>query len=126
MSMSEAVHSVLDKYADFSGRATRAEYWFWVLAVILAGFGSGIVFGALSALSDAFAVLGAVVIGLASLLVLVPSWAVFVRRLHDVGRSGWWVLIAFIPFGSIVLFVFSVMDSVPANRWGPNPKATFA
>jgi uncharacterized membrane protein YhaH (DUF805 family) len=58
------------------------------------------------------------------LAVFVPSVAVGVRRLHDIGKSGWWLLIAFVPFvGPVILLVFNCMDSQPgANQWGPNPK----
>src|SRR4051794_8393565 len=63
--------------------------------------------------------------GLYSLAVLLPSIAVTVRRLHDTGRSGWWILISLIPIiGGIVLLVFMVLDSEPGvNQYGPNPKA---
>ena len=91
---------VLQNYADFSGRARRTEYWMFTL------------FNAL------------ISIALYALAVLVPSLAVLVRRLHDTGRSGWWMLIALIPFlGGLILFVFTVMDSEPGrNDYGPNPK----
>ncbi len=60
----------------------------------------------------------------AFLVGFVPSYAVMIRRLHDIGRSGWWYLIAFIPIiGAIVLFIWLCKDSTGDNRWGPNPKA---
>ena len=64
--------------------------------------------------------------GLFSLAVLIPSIAVSVRRLHDIDRTGWWVLIGLVPLvGQIVLLVFHVLDSTPGpNRFGPNPKST--
>ncbi len=59
---------------------------------------------------------------LLSLVVFIPMITVFVRRLHDVGRSGWWWLIAFVPFGGLVLLVFLLLDSTPGpNHWGPPP-----
>src|ERR687885_610071 len=63
--------------------------------------------------------------GLYSLAVLIPSIAVTVRRLHDTGRTGWWILIGLIPFiGGIILLIFMVLDSEPGtNQYGPNPKA---
>ncbi|MNZ89121.1 Inner membrane protein YhaI [compost metagenome] len=70
-------------------------------------------------------IIGATILaGLYSLAILLPSLALVVRRLHDTGRSGWWVLIGFIPLiGFIVLLVFMCTDSDPdTNQYGPNPK----
>ena len=62
-----------------------------------------------------------------SLLVFIPSLAVSVRRLHDVGMSGWWILLNLVPFGSLVVMGFSVQDSQPGdNKYGPNPKEAIA
>lgn len=117
MSFADAVRAVLSKYADFSGRARRSEYWFWGLAVVLAYF--------------AAAVIGAGVHALGTLLVLVvflgsfvPSLAVSVRRLHDTSRSGALVLLGLIPFvGGLILIVLTVLDSSPGtNQYGPSPK----
>jgi len=111
----------LRKYAEFSGRARRTEYWMFVLFNVLAS-------GALSVL-EALAFNGpGVLSGLYSLAVLVPSLAVSVRRLHDTGRSGWWLLIALVPLlGVVVLLVFAVQDGQPGdNAYGPNPKVAAA
>jgi len=100
-----AIKSVLSKYATFSGRARRSEYWFFVLFCILWGW--------------------IPIVNIILLLVfLIPSLAVAVRRLHDIGRSGWWLFINFIPIlGSIVLLVFYCTDSEYGdNQYGPNPK----
>jgi uncharacterized membrane protein YhaH (DUF805 family) len=112
----------LKKYVDFSGRARRKEYWFFVLFNIIItivltivdmmiGTGGGGGIGILA--------------GIYSLAVLLPGIAVTVRRLHDTGRSGWWILIVLVPLvGTIVLLIFMVMDSQPApNAYGPSPKA---
>jgi len=110
--------SVLKNYAQFSGRARRKEYWMFALV-------SGIIFVVLEILgSFVNGQTGAIIVGIYSLLVLIPSLAVSVRRLHDIGKSGWWILIALIPFiGAIVLLIFAVMDSQPGqNQYGPNPK----
>ena len=107
---------VLKKYAVFSGRARRKEYWFFVLFYVIISIVLGII----------DAVIGTVILGaLFGLALLVPSIAVTVRRLHDTGRTGWWVLIGFVPVvGWIVLLVFMFMDSQPGdNQYGPNPKA---
>jgi uncharacterized membrane protein YhaH (DUF805 family) len=117
MTFQEAVKAVLGKYADFNGRARRSEYWYWVLAVLVAE----VVVLAIRSLSSG---LGQILYVLLVLAVLVPSIAVGVRRLHDTGRSGWWLLIGLIPLiGAIVLIVFYVQDSAPgANEYGPSPK----
>ncbi|RZQ56045.1 DUF805 domain-containing protein [Pseudidiomarina tainanensis] len=115
--------AVLKKYAVFSGRARRSEYWFFVLFNVIIGFVLGFIDGILG-LGNPEAGVG--VLGtIYSLAVLIPSIAVGVRRLHDTDRSGWWLLIGLIPLiGAIVLIVFFVMDSTPGdNRFGPNPKA---
>lgn len=115
MGLQEAVRSVLTKYADFSGRARRSEYWYWVLALAIAWVVGLILSAAVEEII--FLVL------LAYLAVLVPSLAVSVRRLHDTGRSGWWLLLNVVPFGGLVVLIFSCLDSQPGdNQYGPNPK----
>ncbi|WP_417659408.1 DUF805 domain-containing protein [Pseudidiomarina sp.] len=114
--------AVLKKYAVFTGRARRSEYWFFVLFNVIISLVLGFIDGFL-ALGDPEAGIGllSVIYGLA---VLIPSIAVGVRRLHDTDRSGWWLLISLIPLiGGIVLLVFFVLDGTPGeNRFGPNPK----
>lgn len=105
----------LKKYADFTGRARRKEYWMFVLFYMIFYVGCVIVDAVIGKplLSSLFA------LGL-----LVPSISIAARRLHDTGRTGWWQLIGFIPLiGWIVLIVFLVQDSKEENSWGPNPKA---
>jgi len=110
---------VLKNYVGFQGRASRQEYWMFVLVHVIISL-------ILSALSfvESLANLSAVLAGIYSLFVLLPSLAVGVRRLHDTGRSGWWVFISLIPLvGSIILLVFLCQDSQEAdNQYGPNPK----
>ncbi len=109
----------LRKYADFSGRSRRKEYWFFVLFYL-------IIYLVLAIVDTV--ILGSEGIGLLTTLfalaMLIPGIAVSVRRLHDTGRSGWWILIGFIPLiGVIVLLVFYFQDSQPGqNDYGPNPK----
>ena len=108
---------VLKKYAVFSGRSQRAEYWYFVLFNLIIS----IILGIISAVvSDDFSILGL----LYSLAVLIPGIAVGVRRLHDIGKSGWMLLIALIPLiGTIWLIVLLATDSNPGdNKYGPNPK----
>ena len=104
------------KYAEFSGRARRQEYWMFFLFNILAFVAIGIV--------DAVLGTSGALCGLYNLAALIPGLAVFVRRLHDTDHSGWWWLISFIPLiGVIILLVFICSDSKPGeNRFGPNPK----
>ena len=104
------------KFAEFSGRARRQEYWMFALFNFLASVAITIVEGILGT--------GGALGGLYSLAVLVPSLAVAARRLHDTDRSGWWMLIALVPIiGWIILLVFLCIDSRPgANRFGANPK----
>jgi len=115
MSITDAVRSVLTQYATFSGRARRSEYWWFFLAYFIASVVASIIDG----------ILGVTVLGvILALGLLIPSLAVGVRRLHDIGKSGWWLLIGLIPLvGAIVLLVFACQDSQPGtNQWGPSPK----
>jgi uncharacterized membrane protein YhaH (DUF805 family) len=117
---------VLKKYAVFSGRARRKEYWMFFLFNLIIT----LVLALIDSLTGTFssqAGLG-LLSGLYSLAVLIPSIAVTVRRLHDTGRSGWWILLGLIPvIGGIILLIFMVLDSEPGeNQYGPNPKATTA
>jgi uncharacterized membrane protein YhaH (DUF805 family) len=106
-----------NKYADFNGRARRSEYWYFALFNILCIIPVALI----SSLLGSF---GAILIVLAYIAILVPSIAVLVRRLHDVGKSGWFYFIALIPLiGGIWLLVLLCTDSNPgANEYGPNPK----
>lgn len=116
---------VLKQYADFSGRAQRAEYWFFTLFSSLAYIVLAILDG-LFGLFNLEAGIG-LFSGLYSLAVLIPNLSVLFRRLHDTNRSGWWLLIAFIPLiGAIVLLVFLVQDSKEDNQYGLNPKGSSA
>ncbi|WP_036800305.1 DUF805 domain-containing protein [Photobacterium marinum] len=113
---------VLKNYAVFKGRARRKEYWYFFLINLIISIVLGYVD---SALGTPGAAEGAGAIGAVySLIVLVPAIAVGVRRLHDTGRTGWWMLIGLIPLiGFLVLLYFFVLDSNPgSNEYGPNPK----
>jgi uncharacterized membrane protein YhaH (DUF805 family) len=106
-----------NKYAVFTGRARRKEYWMFFLFNLLIGLGIAIV----EAIIGTGGILGIVF----SLAMLIPGIAVTVRRLHDTGRSGWWILISLVPvIGWIVLLVFMVLEGHPGdNEYGPDPKA---
>ncbi len=117
MDFQTAVQTVFYKYADFSGRARRSEYWYFVLFVFLAS----------AAVSFVGGIFGQGMIrlltGLFSVIIFLPSIAVLFRRLHDTGRSGLWFLLGFIPLGQIVLIIFCCQDSQDGyNQYGPNPK----
>lgn len=127
MSFSEAVKSFWSNYATFKGRSRRSEYWWIQLFLVLTNLAvAAIDLVLMNGDIDRFiANGGGGIVGLVWILVtIVPALAVLVRRLHDTGKSGWWVLIGLVPFvGTIVLFVFSVLDSdVGDNKFGGSPK----
>ncbi len=113
--------SVLKKYAVFTGRAQRAEFWWFALFNFIVAVVLNVIDTVLGTANEmGYGILG----GLYFLAVLLPSIGVAIRRLHDTGRTGWWLLIGFIPIiGFIVLIVFYCIDSEPGtNQYGPNPK----
>lgn len=116
----------LKKYAVFSGRARRKEYWFFVLFSFIVSMVLAMADGMTGSVS-ALAGMGTLR-GIYAIAVLIPSIAVTVRRLHDTGRTGWWLLVALIPLiGAIVLLVFMVLESnADSNEYGPNPKLASA
>ena len=109
MNIVEATKLFFTRYTDFNGRSRRSEYWWAYLSITVIS-----------------AVLTAVLGELAyiwTLATLVPQTAVSVRRLHDIGKSGWFYLIGLIPLaGPIILLVWMCKDSTEDNQWGPNPK----
>jgi len=111
---------VLKKYAVFDGRAHRTEFWMFALVNFIIGIILGILDGILGTPgASGLGFLG----GLYGLAVLVPSLAVAVRRLHDIGRSGWWLLVGLIPLiGFIVLIVWYAKEGDRSpNEYGPDP-----
>ena len=108
--------TVLKRYTVFTGRAARTEFWMFALFNFIVSIVLGVVDNVLG--------LGTLLAALYSLAVLLPSIGVGIRRLHDTGRSGWWLLISLVPLiGAIVLLVFTIQDSQPGdNQYGPNPK----
>lgn len=121
MTFAEAVKTVLSKYAVFSGRARRSEFWWFVLFNILVSIVAAILD---AALGTGWGSGSGVISLIVSLALLIPYLAVTVRRLHDTDRSGWWILIGLIPLvGFIVLLIFTVQDGTPGpNKHGPSPK----
>ena len=113
---------VLKQYTRFNGRARRKEFWYFnlisfLISLVLAFLDTLLQLG--SGSTDRGLLLSIYVLG-----TLLPSYAVTIRRLHDVGKSGWWLLIGLIPLiGSLVLLCFWLQDSEPgANRFGRNPQ----
>ena len=117
---------VLKKYAVFSGRARRAEYWNFALfnAIIVLVLEIPLFLTVNSEDGPNFMLMGLVY--LYTLAVFLPSLGVYVRRLHDTGKSGWYLLWGLLPFiGAIMLLIALVSDSQPGdNKYGPNPKET--
>lgn len=114
MSFTEAIQSGFQNYANFNGRAMRSEYWYWTLFA----FGVGIV----ASIVDAIIGVPNLTSTLSSLALLVPGLAVGARRLHDIDRTGWWLLISLTVIGVILLIYFFVQPSqVAANKYGPAP-----
>lgn len=113
MSFVEAVKAVFNKYADFKGRARRSEYWYFTLFT-----------GVVSAILGVIPKAGNVLTIIFALAILVPGLAVSWRRMHDIGKSGLYNLIALIPLvGAIIVIIWCAKDSMPgANQYGENPK----
>lgn len=114
MKFDEAIRSGFRQYATFSGRASRSEYWYWVLFIVIASVAANIVDASLDT-----GVFGALV----GLALFVPNLAVAIRRLHDIGKSAWNILWALIPLlGTIYLIYLYVQPSQPGtNAYGPPP-----
>lgn len=112
----------LRQYFDFKGRARRKEYWMFALFNFIFAIGITIVDSMIMASTNSYN--GSFLLWLYYLLTIIPSFAVGIRRLHDVGKSGWMALVGFIPLvGVIWLIVLFCMDSQPgSNQWGDNPK----
>lgn len=125
MTLKEAVKiCVGKKYADFSTRASRKEFWYfalfyWILCLALLMISIWV-----DAIFDSFQMF-MLMVGVSviiSLLLMLPAYAVCVRRLHDTGRSGWWILLYFIPYiGAIALLIMLCQKSDEDNQYGPNP-----
>lgn len=109
---------IRDNYANFSGRARRSEYWYFMLfnIVIL------ILLTSLTEITELFSYLCLLYI----FAIIIPLLAVTVRRLHDTGRSGWIMLLSFVPLGGLILLAFYCTDSeFGRNKYGPNPKRPY-
>ena len=117
MDFGEAIRSGFQNYATFRGRASRSEFWFWTLFALLATMAAGLVD---TVLFPDTGIVG-VLVGLA---LFIPGLAMSVRRLHDIDRTGWWILVGFTGIGLILLFIWACFAGTPGpNRFGPDPLA---
>ncbi len=122
------VDTVKNKYADFKGRATRSDFWYFTLFSILLSILFTLIdtFGInpLLGMTPEEAAEGGIFAGVFALVMLIPHIAVGVRRLHDIGKSGWWYLLILIPLlGTLVLIFFFVTDTQAGeNAYSSNPK----
>ena len=141
MSFMDSVKTCFSKYATFSGRAQRAEFWYFALFILLGAIALSFVDSAVFGPREVLAMSGAdsfengmsfnmswqpqPITGIFMLATLLPNISVMVRRLHDTNRSGWWYWIALIPMiGFIVLLVFAVSKGTDGdNDYGPDPLA---
>ena len=130
MSFTEAVRTVLSKYATFTGRAPRSEYWWFALFVFLLSIPVSIVDQTLVAPAigyESFAESTPQILsGLMSLALLLPGIGVAVRRMHDLEKSGWWILIVLIPILGVLIMIYWFVQRGTAgpNAYGPDPLAS--
>ncbi len=123
MGFGDAIQTCLSKYATFSGRAARSEYWWFYLFIFLVFVVLVLLDMTLFGFDPEDPTDIPVIAGLGLLALFLPTLAAVVRRLHDTDRSGWWYLISFIPLiGGLVLLYFLVSKGTEGpNRFGPNP-----
>lgn len=120
VSFGEAINKALaENYCNFSGRSSRSEYWWYCLFTMLLSFVIGFVLGLFHTGPTAIQIIQ----GIVGLLLLLPGLGICVRRLHDIGKSGWWILIGLIPLvGAILLIIWYCQPSNPGeNIYGPEP-----
>jgi uncharacterized membrane protein YhaH (DUF805 family) len=124
MTAPDAIRKVLSNYATFSGRASRAEYWWWFLFILILSALTALIDGVLFGFGpEAIQPISLIV----TLGLILPSIAVGVRRLHDIGKSGWWYLIVVTGIGALVLIWFFIQPSVAgANEHGDEPAESAA
>lgn len=126
MSFGQAISSVFKNYANFNGRARRSEFWFFALFNLIIYLAASVINYLIAGSSDTTSIIGIIYL-LYSLATILPSLAVSWRRLHDIGKSGAYILFILIPLvGWIFLLAWFVKDSdMGENRFGPNPKRQY-
>lgn len=120
MNFGQAIKSGFSNYVTFSGRAARSEFWYWTLFVVLVTMAAGILDRGLFDFEEptTTGVFGPLV----SLIFFLPGLAVSVRRLHDLDRTGWWLLLVLTMIGVILLIVWDcIKGTTGPNRFGPDP-----
>ena len=119
MNFGTSISTCMGKYATFSGRASRSEYWWFYLFTVLLSWGATIVGSAMFPYGDPT---GDILTLIITLIFLIPIIAAASRRLHDTGRSGWWQLISFTIIGIIPLVIWVCSKGTDgSNRFGPDP-----
>ncbi|GAA3861443.1 DUF805 domain-containing protein [Celeribacter arenosi] len=115
----DAIRTCFKKFVTFEGRAQRSEFWWWALFVFL----GGLVFGGIDTIFFGVPEVTGPSAGLFSLVCFLPGLSVWVRRLHDTNRSGWWVLLILLPLIGFLVLVFwaASRGTYGANRFGPDP-----
>lgn len=115
MTFQDAVKSGIHQWMTFEGRSSRSEYWYWMLFVTLVSMA----LSAVGATLDS----GSLLDGLIVLFFFLAHLSVAIRRLHDLDKSGWWVLLSFVPFiGGVILFIWFVTKGTDGlNQYGPDP-----
>ncbi len=118
--------AALKKYSIFTGRSRRKEYWFFALFNFIISIILGVIDGVLGFATGGTSI--GILSGIYGLAIIIPGLAVTIRRLHDIGRSGWWIFINLIPLIGLLIFLyFMVKDSdAGSNEYGPNPKEVAA
>jgi uncharacterized membrane protein YhaH (DUF805 family) len=121
MGFGEAISSCFSNYVNFSGRAARSEYWYWYLFYILVSVAAAIVDAAVFGAGTS--VLGSI----AGLALFLPSLAVGARRLHDIDRTAWWLLLYITLIGGLLIFIWAFFKGTDgSNQYGPDPLAGHA
>jgi uncharacterized membrane protein YhaH (DUF805 family) len=125
MSFTQAISSGFSNYVGFSGRASRSEYWFFMLFIYLSLFVVAFVGGLINGLTGMQSNGAAIIPGLYALALILPHLTVTVRRLHDTDRTGWWILISLVPLIGVILLLvwFCTKGTDGPNSYGPDPLA---
>jgi uncharacterized membrane protein YhaH (DUF805 family) len=125
MDFMTAIRSGLANYVKFDGRASRSEYWWWVLFYVIVYIAATIITSVLgSVIGSTGAVIGSLILMVVALGLLLPTLGLTIRRLHDTDRSGWWILLGFVPLIGLILIVFYCLPGTEGdNQFGRNPLA---
>ena len=118
MNFQQSIEKCFKNYANFNGRATRSEYWWFILFGVLVSFGTSIIDFIIDPTGN-FILFNSI----ASLVLIIPQLSAACRRLHDTGRSGWWQLLYLTIIGGIVVLIWLVTETIKKkNHFGPIPK----